>query len=76
MIFPAQFKENVFALYGRGEIHHATTLRLHCLSSELFNNPFHRYPYTLLILKTNYPPQSESHCLNAFQSLICSMLSL
>lgn len=44
-MFPAQFKENNFALHGLGQIDHSFTVRLYYLSSELFNNSLPRYPY-------------------------------
>lgn len=76
MIFSAQFKENVFALYGHDEIQTSATLRLHCLSSELFNSPLYRHPLLTSYIKRNYPPQRESDCLNAFLPLIYSMSTL
>lgn len=66
MIFSAQFKENVFALYGHDEIHLSATLRLYWLSSELFNSFLHRHPLLTSYIKRNYPPQRESDCLNEF----------
>ena len=57
MIFSAQFKENVFVLYGHDEIHPSAMLRLHCLSSELFNSPLHRHSLLTSYIKRNYPSE-------------------